>query len=87
MYYIIRLIRIYEVDIDMKVTTFLIIIMLIMYCFTKINRASIEAVDENGWTPLHYAAYSGVRPCCKALLLEGADRHLKDNKKRYVKTK
>ncbi len=44
--------------------------------------ADIDAVDDNGWSALHYAAYSGEKNICKLLIIEGASRDLKDNRKR-----
>lgn len=40
--------------------------------------AATSVVDENGWTPLHYAAHGNSPDCCKIIMLEGADRHVKD---------
>lgn len=40
--------------------------------------ADIDAVDDHGWTPLHYAAYAGYNDCIKMLLKNGADRRIKD---------
>ncbi|CAJ1433685.1 unnamed protein product [Effrenium voratum] len=46
------------------------------------SRASLEAEDEDGATPLHYAALSGDLDVFKALILAGADPSLKDGMKR-----
>lgn len=34
--------------------------------------ALIDATDQDGWTPLHQAAYSGRLPTCRVLLQRGA---------------
>ena len=42
--------------------------------------ANLDAVDDNGWTALHHASYSGYPKIVKLLLDYGSDRHIKDNK-------
>jgi len=44
--------------------------------------AELDAVDENGWSALHYAAYAGYPKCVKVLVNNAADRYLRDNNKR-----
>lgn len=46
------------------------------------SRAALDAEDEDGATPLHYAAISGDLDVFKALILAGADASLKDAEQR-----
>ena len=42
----------------------------------------IDAVDENGWSALHYTAYQGSGAICKMLIAMGAEKQVKDLKGR-----
>ena len=44
--------------------------------------ANCNATDEDGWTPLHYAAERGEAECIAVLLAAGADMSIKDNEGR-----
>lgn len=46
------------------------------------RNADVDARDENGWTPLHYAANANSKQCLYYLMKEGANRHLRDMKNR-----
>ena len=39
----------------------------------------VDAVDERGWTPLHYCAFAGFPNCIKLLLANGANRRVHDH--------
>eukprot|EP00927_Polykrikos_kofoidii_P006567 TRINITY_DN12660_c0_g1_i3.p1 TRINITY_DN12660_c0_g1~~TRINITY_DN12660_c0_g1_i3.p1 ORF type:complete len:264 (-),score=54.32 TRINITY_DN12660_c0_g1_i3:100-789(-) len=45
-------------------------------------RASPDSQDENGTTPLHFAAAAGCRQSCSVLLRHGADRWMLDDDQR-----
>eukprot|EP01051_Picozoa_sp_SAG22_P005034 SAG22_NODE_288_length_12949_cov_163.316265_4_plen_85_part_00 len=38
------------------------------------NKASVDAPDKDGWTPLHLAAHNGEAAVAELLLTAGADR-------------
>jgi hypothetical protein len=42
-------------------------------------RKDVNASDQNGWTPLHYAAYTGYEKLVKYLIKKGADTNIKNN--------
>ena len=44
--------------------------------------AEVDARDENGWTPLHYATNANAVKCVVYLMREGANRHVRDLQKR-----
>jgi len=48
----------------------------------KAQPSLVNTPDENGWTPLHWAASAGGTEAVKALLANGADVYIQD-KKRY----
>lgn len=45
------------------------------------------AVDENGWTPLHFAAANNRSACVEWLLQNGADKSVRDKSERKYLTK
>ena len=44
--------------------------------------SDVDAQDQNGWTPLHYAAYGDATKAAYYLVQEGASRNIKDRNKR-----
>jgi len=42
----------------------------------------MDSQDDNGWTPLHYAVMSNSPECVKFIVLEGANREIRDYQKR-----
>ena len=44
----------------------------------------VDCRDDLGRTPLHLAAASGHKQCVKALLMNGATPHVRDNQTKYV---
>lgn len=42
------------------------------------NGANVNAKDDLGWTPLHYAAYNGHTNTVKYLVTKGADKQIKN---------
>jgi len=54
----------------------------LMLMLRRLKHWEVDAVDDNGWTALHHAAYGGSASCCKQLLAEGAEKQVKDAKGR-----
>uniref|UniRef100_A0A7S4SZU7 Uncharacterized protein n=1 Tax=Alexandrium monilatum TaxID=311494 RepID=A0A7S4SZU7_9DINO len=46
--------------------------------FLIMKRASVNAEDEDGMRPLHFAAFAGCPETCRALIRGGADPHAAD---------
>lgn len=50
-------------------------------------KANIYALDERGWTPLHYASYNGHPKICKKLLTFSVDEDPKLRDTRNIQNK
>ena len=48
--------------------------------------AGVNAKDDNGWTPLHHAAWNSHKEIIELLIAAGADMNAKDNYGDYGKT-
>ena len=49
------------------------------YIYIDCSGADLEAKDQNGWTPLFWAARFGYTEVVKLLVSKGASKDLKDN--------
>lgn len=67
------------IDIDTNISLLLIFLIIVIII---IILADVDSQDDNGWTPLHYAVMSNSTECLKFILLEGADREIRDYQKR-----
>ena len=48
------------------------------------HSSGVDFGDDAGRTPLHLAAASGHKQCVKALLINGANCHVRDNQTKSV---